>query len=580
MGYCKMNRSPKKTWHIQRHDPDHVDMLARSCGCHPIVAGILINRAITDPKEATDFLNPSLANLRSPFLMKNMAEAVERIVTAVEKEEKILIFGDYDVDGVTGTTLLLEFLLTMGADVSFYLPDRFREGYGLNRDYILQGAVPDNVRLLITVDCGISSVEAVRAANDHNIDVIVTDHHEIPEVLPDAFAILNPKQADCSFPFRMFAGVGVVFCLVLALRKHLRDKGFWINRSEPNLKNVCDLVALGTVADIVPILEENRILVQAGLEILTSRIRPGLNALQEVSGLSNVDLNTWDIAFKLAPRINAAGRLVKANVGVELLTAPDRGAALPVARFLNETNSRRQRIEKDTLDEAIRLIDSNPDLLRQRSLVLCGEGWNEGVIGIVASKLVGRYYRPVVLISVKNGTGKGSARSISGFNLYEGLKECAEYLDRFGGHKAAAGLSLPSENISDFAGRFERVVCTNTTEQDFIPKIEIDRMVRFDEIDTDLMNQIERLAPFGTGNPEPFFAAEDVRIIESSVVGGSHVRMNLQQGNHLSRSIQAIMFNGAAMWPLPDKFQRIAFNLRWNRWQNKKTLQMIIREAE
>jgi len=580
MGCCTVGKSPKKTWRFQRHDPDHVDMLARSCGCHPIVAGILINRGITDPKEAIDFLNPSLANIRSPFLMKNMARAVERIVTAVEKQEKILIFGDYDVDGVTGTTLLLEFLLTVGADVSFYLPDRFREGYGLNRDYILQRAVPDNVRLIITVDCGISSVEAVRAANDHNIDVIVTDHHEIPEVLPDAFAILNPKQADCSFPFRMFAGVGVVFCLVLALRKYLRDKGFWVNRSEPNLKNVCDLVALGTVADIVPILEENRILVQAGLEILASRIRPGLNALQEVSGLSNVDLNTWDIAFKLAPRINAAGRLVNANVGVELLTASNRGAALPVARFLNDTNGRRQRIEKDTLDEAIRLIDSNPDLLRQRSLVLCGEGWNEGVIGIVASKLVGRYYRPVVLISVKNGAGKGSARSISGFNLYEGLKECAEHLDKFGGHEAAAGLSLPSESISDFAGRFEHVVCANTTEQDFIPKIEIDRMVRFDEIDTDLMNQIERLAPFGAGNPEPFFAAEDVKIIEFSIVGGSHVRMKLQQGNSLSRSIRAIQFNGTSMLPLPEKFERIAFNLRWNRWQNKKTLQMIIRETE
>ncbi len=575
-----MGKSAKKMWRTRRHDQDQVDMLSRSCGCHPIVAGVLINRGITSPKEATAFLNPSLADIRSPFLMKDMTKAVERIVAAVEKQEKVLIFGDYDVDGVTGTTLLLEFLLTLGADASFYLPDRFREGYGLNREYILQRAVPDNVRLIITVDCGISSVEAIRTANDHNIDVIVTDHHEIPEELPDAFAILNPKQSDCSFPFRMFAGVGVVFYFVLALRKHLRDKGFWANRTEPNLKNVCDLVALGTVADIVPILKENRILVKAGIEVLDSGIRPGMNALKEVSGLAGSDLNTWDIAFKLAPRINAAGRLVKATAGIELLTASDRDTALPVAHFLNETNSRRQRIEKEILNEAIRLLESNPPHLRQKSIVLCGEGWNEGVIGIVASKLVGRYHRPVVLISVKNGTGKGSARSISGFNLYEGLKECAEYLDKYGGHEAAAGLSLPPGNIPDFAKRFEHVVCTNTEEQDFIPRITIDRRVRFDEIDSDLTNQIERLAPFGMGNPEPLFAAEDVRIAASDIVGKCHVRMSLRQDSHFQGSIQAIMFNGASMWPLPEKFQRIAFNLRWNCWQNKKTVQMIIKEAE
>ena len=575
-----MDTFTKKMWHVQKPDPGQIDMLARSCGCHPIVAGILFNRGITDPENATSFLNPSLAHIRSPFLMKNMAKAVGRIVTAVEKQEKILIFGDYDVDGITGTTLLLEFLLHVGACVSFYIPDRFREGYGLNKEFVLQRAVSDNVRLIITVDCGIRSTDAVRTANEHHIDVIVTDHHEVPEELPEAFAILNPKQSDCSFPFQMFAGVGVVFCLVLALRKHLRDKGFWANRTEPNLKNVCDLVALGTVADIVPILEENRILVKAGLEVLASCTRPGMHALKEVSGLSNSDLNSRDIAFKLAPRINAAGRLAHANTGIELLTARDNETALPVAHFLNETNSRRQQIEKDILDEAIRVLASTPSLARQKSLVLCGKGWNEGVIGIVASKLVERYYRPVVLISVNVGIGKGSARSIPGFNLYEGLKKCAEHLDKFGGHQAAAGLSLPVGNIPDFARRFESIVCANTTDQDFIPKIEIDRIVRFDEIDTDLMYQLEQLAPFGMGNPEPLFAAEDVRILASSIVGGDHIRLNLHQDGHFHRSFQAIFFNGASRGPLPENFQRITFHLRWNRWQNQKTLQMIIRDVE
>lgn len=569
-----------KKCYIHQPEPDQVNMLAKSCGCHPIVAEILINRGITEPEEALAFLNPSLADICSPFLMKDMAKAVERIATAIEEQEKILIFGDYDVDGVTGTTLLMEFLANTGADVSFYLPDRFREGYGLNKDYILQRAVTEKIRLIITVDCGISSVEAVRAANDHNMDVIITDHHETPKELPDAFAILNPKQSDCSFPCRMLAGVGVVFYCVLALRKHLRDKGFWTDRAEPNLKSVCDLVALGTVADIVPILRENRILVKAGLEVLAAGVRPGMHALKKVSGISSGYLDTWDIAFKLAPRINAAGRLHQAKAGVELLTSPDKETALPVAHLLNETNSRRQHLEKAILGEAIQLVESDPSLLRKRSCVIYKQGWNEGVIGIVASKLVERYYKPVVLISVKNGTGKGSARSIAGFNLYEGLKECAQYLDKFGGHEAAAGLSLSSENIPDFANRFEHAVCAHTTEKDFIPTIVIDRLIRFDEINADLMDQIERLIPFGIGNPEPLFAAEDVKVITSGIVGGAHVRMGLRQGNSFQKSFPAILFNGTSIGPLPDKFQRIVFNLRWNRWQNKKIVQMVIRGVE
>lgn len=275
--------APEKKWSIQQQDSDLVNSLSRSCGCDSILASLLINRGIRDPQKALAFLNPSLSDISSPFLMKDMTKAVERIARALAEKERILIFGDYDVDGVTGTTLLLEFLSNAEADVTYYIPDRFREGYGLNKDYIVSNAVAANIRLIITVDCGINSVEAVDAANHHDMDVIVTDHHETPEQLPDAVAILNPKQAECTFPCPMLAGVGVAFYLVLALRKHLRDKGFWAGRTEPNLKSVCDLVALGTVADIVPIKSENRILVKTGLDVLTTGIRPGVNALKEVS---------------------------------------------------------------------------------------------------------------------------------------------------------------------------------------------------------------------------------------------------------------------------------------------------------
>ncbi len=572
--------APEKKWSIQQQDSDLVNSLSRSCGCDSILASLLINRGIRDPQKALAFLNPSLSDISSPFLMKDMTKAVERIARALAEKERILIFGDYDVDGVTGTTLLLEFLSNAEADVTYYIPDRFREGYGLNKDYIVSNAVAANIRLIITVDCGINSVEAVDAANHHDMDVIVTDHHETPERLPDAVAILNPKQAECTFPCPMLAGVGVAFYLVLALRKHLRDKGFWAGRTEPNLKSVCDLVALGTVADIVPIKSENRILVKTGLDVLTTGIRPGVNALKEVSGPLKTELDTWDIAFKLAPRINAAGRLSQARAAVELLAAPDKSTALPAAHFLNKTNRERQQIEKAILDEVMRFLGANPGHLKLRSIVLAGNGWNEGVIGIVASKLLDLYFRPVVLISVRNGRAKGSARSIPGFNIHEGLKDCARYLDTFGGHNAAAGLSLLPKNIPAFASRFERVVRGKSQAQDFVRKIVIDRMVRFEEINVGLMNQIGRMPPFGQGNPEPLFAAENVRIVRHGIVGKKHVRMNLAQHGCFRQGLPAIWYNGASRQPLPDEFRKIAFHMRWNLWRNRKTLQLVIKEAE
>ncbi|MFH1076296.1 MAG: single-stranded-DNA-specific exonuclease RecJ, partial [Pseudomonadota bacterium] len=518
-----------KEWIVSTPDPDQAECIGKGIKCHPITAGLLVNRGITDTNQAERFIRPSLSALRKPSLMQGISEAVERVIQAIAKHEWILIFGDYDADGVTSTVLLLEFLKEAGANALHYIPDRFQEGYGLKINHIIKVAVPNNVRLIITVDCGINSVDAVKEAADRGIDVIITDHHEAPDTIPNAYAVIDPKHKKCSFPFSGLAGVGVALFFVIALRSRLREKGVWQGASGPNLKTACDLVALGTIADMAPLLEENRILVKAGLEVLCSLPRPGIKALMDISGIAKPEIEARDVAFMLAPRINAAGRLANAESALKLLTAPNYDTALTFARFLDETNRKRQEIEKTVFREASKLLAINPSLLQKRSIVVWGEGWNEGVIGIVASRLVSKYHRPVILISVKNGTGKGSARSIEGFNICEGLNDCSECLDSFGGHEFAAGLSLSSNRIKAFEDRFEKTVHRSTEETDFVPKIKIDCAIRFSEIDETLIDEIELFAPFGAGNPEPLFASYDVDVIDSQVVGRSHLRMTLKQ---------------------------------------------------
>jgi single-stranded-DNA-specific exonuclease len=464
----------KKRWHILSADPKQVSALADSLGCQPAAAVALVNRGICSPDQAAAFLKPSLANVRSPFLMKDVDRAVERVLLAVRRGEKVLIFGDYDMDGITATAILFEFLSYLDADAHYYIPNRLTEGYGLTRDYVEKHAIPDGIGLIITVDCGISSFDAVRAARHAGIDVIITDHHETPPLMPEAFAILDPKRPDCTSGFSWLAGVGVAFNLVLALRKRLRDEGFWNNRPEPNLKAACDLVALGTVADMVPLVEENRIYVKAGLEVLASDTRPGVKALLDVCNILNRPLHTRDLAFKLAPRVNAAGRLRHGSIALKLLTTLSTETANAIAKELNQENIKRQKIENQILSESVQHLENNPGLLEQRTLVLDQEGWHQGVIGIVASRLVERYYRPIVVIAVSDGIGKGSARSPDGFDLYEGLKSCAQYLEKFGGHKAAAGITLRAEDIPAFRRDFERVVCEKTTPGDFVPKLIVD----------------------------------------------------------------------------------------------------------
>ncbi|NVM22366.1 MAG: single-stranded-DNA-specific exonuclease RecJ [Desulfobacterales bacterium] len=582
----------EKKWSILSPEPDQVQCLTDTLGCHPVVATVLVNRNICTAEQAASFLKPSLAEVRSPFLMKDMDRAVDRILLALQRREKVVVFGDYDVDGITATSLLFGFLKHLDMDVDYHIPDRLTEGYGLSPEYVEKGAIARGINLIITVDCGISSHEAIRAAHNSGIDVIVTDHHEIPPVLPDAFAILNPKQPACPSGFTWLAGVGVAFNLVLALRKRLRDEHFWETRTEPNLKAACDLVALGTVADMVPILEENRIYVKAGLEVLASYVRPGVKALLDVCQITNGALDAWDVAFRLAPRLNAAGRLRHASMGLELLTTSSPEAAHTIAENLDQENSRRQAIEKEIFSEILRRLEANPQLLRKRALVLEQQGWHEGVIGIVASRLVERYVRPVVLIAVTDGMGKGSARSPEGLDLFKALKACDHCLEKFGGHQAAAGLTLKAENIPAFGKEFEKTVSRNAPVG-LVPKLSIDAEISASEITPRFANELEQLAPFGTGNPEPLFMLSDMDVLSGRIVGARHMQMRLRPSNCVKTGpFDAILFNVNRRLTddrPPKRLDRIACHVRWNRWsparkgirhggRDRKSIQLVIKD--
>jgi single-stranded-DNA-specific exonuclease len=548
--------------------------------CHPITAAVLINRNLTSVKAASNFLTPSLHRVRSPFALKDMDVAIKRIYRAIMENEKILIFGDYDVDGVTATAVLLDFLQTIGADVSYYIPHRIKEGYSLRPQHIVNHVLPHQIRLVITTDCGSGSHEAIVAAGNAGIDVIVTDHHKVPEELPPAAAVLNPKRPDCPSGMEALAGVGVAFALIIALRKYLRDQNFWKDRPEPNLKNFCDLVALGTIGDIVPLVEENRIFSKAGLDIINSETRPGIKALREVAGIARQPTHTEDVSFRLVPRLNAAGRMDHASLALQLLTTDNFATARQLAQSLDGFNNQRRELERSILDGILQDCQQHPDHLNNKTLVKWHPGWHQGVLGIVASRIVETYYRPVVLITVTEELGKGSARSIPGLDLYKALQACRHCLEDFGGHAMAAGLTIKTENLIEFQRSFENAVKRMAQSDDRTPRLNVDSEIHFNDISEKLIDEIETLSPFGTENPEPVFMAQNIKVISSKIVGKNHRRMMLAQDVQPSgKPVPAIRFNAEDNLLKNMTFSRIAFRLRWNRWNNNKTIQLIIEDA-
>ncbi|MFC1859706.1 single-stranded-DNA-specific exonuclease RecJ, partial [Thermodesulfobacteriota bacterium] len=441
-------------------------------------------------------------------------------------------------------------------------------------------ALPRGVNLIITADCGSGSHVAAKAAKKADIDIVITDHHNIAEHFPGAVAVVNPKRPDCNAGFHTLAGVGVAFFLVVCLRAYLREKKFWNGRAEPNLKNFCDLVALGTVADMVPLVDENRIFTRSGLQVINSGYRRGIRALIETCNINKQFVDTDDIAYRLAPRLNAAGRVAHANAAVELLISQDIDSARQMSADLNAMNARRQRIEKTIMEEILVYLKHEIPLAQKKTLVLSHQDWHEGVLGIVASRIAAKFYRPAALISTKHGIGKGSVRSVPGIDIHEVLTACEDSLESFGGHSMAAGLQIRPENINRFKEQFENATRNTAAPGAFIRGVSIDYELDFRNISDELIDALESLQPFGAGNPEPLFMAQNVKIQFAKIVGKNHRRLLLKQdSDSTDRAINAIQFNIDPRVAPGGKFDQIAYKLRWNRWQEKKSPQIIIEET-
>lgn len=564
-----------KRWKLTPADNALAATLANELAILPLTAQFLINRGLADAGAAALFLRPTLADLPDPFLMNDMDKVVERVAAAVSGREKIAVWGDYDVDGATATALLYLFFRELGADCVTYIPGRHTEGYGLNTEG-LQRLKESGVSLVITVDCGSSNHEEVAFANSIGLDVVITDHHEMPHPVPDAYAVLNPKRPDCAYPFKGLAGVGVAFCLALALRARLREAG-WFTGPVPNLKRYLDLVCIGTVADVVPLVGVNRVLVSTGLAELAQTARPGLKALMDVSRLRPGALGAEAVAFRLAPRLNAAGRLESAGAALRLLITHDVSEAAALAHKLDAANLERQKIEDEILKEALLMLGAS-DHDKAKGVVLASEGWNVGVIGIVASRLVERLHRPVVMIALEGGLGKGSARGIRSFDLIEGLRACGHLLTRFGGHKAAAGLSLTRQNLALFKEEFLRYADAAIPIEALVPEIRIDASVTLSDVSERLASETAALAPFGSGNHEPLLCLTGADIVSTEVVKEKHLRFRIRQGG-APGACSGIGFGLAALHPMHGPGYVIACAPYMDEWQGMRSVKLRIRDV-
>jgi len=553
-------------------DEAAVARLRQELGLHPLAARALAARGFTEPAAAERFLAPRLEDLPDPFALKGMEPAVARIARALASKERIACYGDYDVDGVTSTALLLRFLAASGGDVVSYTPHRLREGYGLNQAAVGRLA-GQGVRLLVTLDCGITSVAEVEEARRLGLDVVVVDHHTVPVELPAAAAILNPHQPGCGYPSKHLAAVGVAFNLALALRRRLREQGrYGAAHPEPNLKEALDLVALGTVADVVPLVEVNRVLVRWGLVEIARARRPGLRALLRVAGVAaGAPVTASQVGFRLAPRINAAGRLDDAGRGVRLLLASDEGAALPLAEELDRENRARQELERQMLEEA--LADAGGLVEKgSRGLVLFREGWHPGVVGIVASRVAERFHRPAVLVGVSDGVGKGSGRSVEGFHLYDALAACSGHLTRFGGHRHAAGVTIEPASLGAFRQAFERYAGERLSDDDLVPRTRIEGWAKADLLDERGASDLSKLAPFGAGNAEPVFGVRGRPARARQVgAGGVHLKLTLAERD-------AIGFSLGDRYPLCSAPVDAAVSLGFDEWDGTRRLQLRLRD--
>jgi len=567
-----LNNSRDTIWQI-KDDPCSALSLAGKLGISELLAALLIHRNITSADSAQSFLFPKLGALRDPFLLKDMDRAAELTKSFIVEKKKITIYGDYDADGITATSLLYDFFSQLKIPISFYIPHRLEEGYSLNEKAVREIA-EDGTDLIITVDCGINSFSEITLAHKLGMEVIVTDHHQLPSGFKPLCPTINPLRPDSSFPFKELSGVGLAFYLAIAIRSNLRDTGFFQDTSEPDLRAYLGLVAIGTIADIVPLIEENRILVKSGLTVLTKSRKPGINALLRMSGIKNNQaITTHDIAFKLAPRLNAMGRLGPATRAVHLLTTDDEAEASSIATQMDTLNAQRQKIQNGIVSECREKIDKMEDLERHWTIVLSNPQWHRGVIGIVASKIVDEYYRPTLLFTDEGDLLKGSGRSIDGFDLYKALSGLSDLLTQFGGHEYAAGITLESKNFEAFCDRFEELASKKLDTKDMASKIEVDTKLGLESINPQVLQDIEMLLPFGHKNPQPIFWAGPVKVAFSTVVGNDHLKLKIQEKG---TTFDCIAFGKATLHPLEGKVADILFHVEINTWQGAESIQLVL----
>jgi single-stranded-DNA-specific exonuclease len=558
-----------KYWICNEISAGEVQEVSQKLGISKLLAKVFLSRGIDDPSYIKEFINPSPDKFHDPFLLKDMDKAVDRIWQAIEDKEKIIIYGDYDVDGTTSISILKDYLSSVGICADYYIPDRMDEGYGLSIE-AMDKIVETGVTLMITVDCGITAIEEVAYAKAKGIDTIITDHHECKPEIPDAIAVIDPWRPDCYYPFKELAGVGVVLKLINAM-----NIKYGLGR---NFIDYLELAALGTIADVSRLTGENRIIAKFGMERMKSTSNIGLRMLIEKSGLKEKVINTYTIGFVIAPRINAAGRIGDAGRIVDLFTRDSEDEAERIALELNEENSKRQETEQEILQEAYDIIESDLEYLKRKVLVVAGEGWHKGVVGIVSSRITEKYHRPSILISIEEGEGKGSGRSVEGFNLFKALSHCEHLLDKFGGHELAAGLTLPEDNIPLFKEAINKYADTVLRDEDLIPRIKVDAYINDDDITLENIRELQKLAPFGTGNPSPVFACRGLKISDIKTVGsGKHLKLVMKTGDIY---VDAIGFN---MGDMVDAFNSgdtvdAAFSLEINSWNNIERSQLVLKD--
>ncbi|MBM2839688.1 MAG: single-stranded-DNA-specific exonuclease RecJ [Bacteroidetes bacterium] len=509
-------------WNIAKPpDAEVVARLSKEINVPEAIAKVLVFRGIDDYNKAKAYFRPTLEHLHDPFLMDGMELAVTRLLKAIEQREKIVVFGDYDVDGTNGASMLYLFIREVGGNVGYYIPDRLKEGYGISRTGI-DKAVQDGVGLFVSVDCGITAVDQVEYARSFNLDVVICDHHEPGERLPNAYAVLDPIKPGDSYPFKYLCGCGVGFKLIQAVAQRLGKESL--------LPSYLEFVTLATTADIVPLVDENRVLVKKGFEQINASPRPGIKALIAAAGLNEKTISTGQIVFGLAPRINAAGRLGDATRAVQLLTCENPEEARSLANVLEVENQNRRKIDEDTFGEAQQLAEELFDLDVDSVIVLHQEHWHPGVVGIVASRMVEKYYKPSIMMATVDGVAKGSARSVSGFDVYQALKRCEDKLIQFGGHKYAAGLTVEVSRLDEFRDAFNATVKEMMAEELKTPEIKVDVEISFSEVNPRFIRLLKEFAPFGPSNMKPTFLARNLEVVGSPrIVGKNHLRFKVKQ---------------------------------------------------